>query len=122
MTRAPDDEAPLEGGPRRTHRPTTAERDAAAIELSRVRDEIDELDVRIVDLLNQRAVLGRDAGRAKRLAARRAVKDPEREREVLLRVAMRNAGPLSQADLLSIYRRIVAVTRTLETRDRTRNR
>ena len=57
-------------------------------------------------------------GPAKRLAGRRAIHDPEREREVLLRVAMGNAGPLAQADLLSIYRRIVAVTRTLETRDR----
>ncbi len=34
---------------------------------------------------------------------------------------MGNAGPLAQADLLSIYRRIVAVTRTLETRDRHRD-
>ena len=98
--------------------PTLAERDAAAGELARIRDRIDELDAAIVDLLNERATLGRDAGRAKHLAGRRAVKDPEREREVLLRVAMANPGPLSQADLLSIYRRIVAVTRGLESRDR----
>ena len=63
--------------------------------------------------------LGRSAGRAKHIAGRRAVRDPEREREVLLRVAMANAGPLTQADLLSIYRRIVAATRGLEARDRT---
>ncbi|HEX5829315.1 MAG TPA: chorismate mutase [Candidatus Limnocylindrales bacterium] len=99
-------------------RPTIAEREDAALELSRVRDRIDELDKRIVDLLNERAVLGRQAGRAKALAGRRAIRDPEREREVLLRVAMANAGPLSQADLLSIYRRIVSATRTLETKDR----
>lgn len=101
-------------------RPTDAEREAAARELAAVRDRIDELDRRIVDLLNERAVLGRAAGRAKHTAGRRAVKDPEREREVLLRVAMSNSGPLSQADLLSVYRRIVAVTRGLESRDRTR--
>lgn len=100
------------------HRPTTAEREDAALELARVRDRIDELDKRIVELLNERAALGRQAGRAKALAGRRAVRDPEREREVLLRVAMANAGPLSQADLLSIYRRIVSATRTLETKDR----
>ncbi len=106
----------------RTRRPapTDAERDAAAIELASIRDRIDELDKRIVELLNERAVLGRAAGHAKHTAGRRAIKDPEREREVLLRVAMSNAGPLSQADLLSIYRRIVAVTRGLESRDRTR--
>lgn len=100
------------------HRPTAAERDDAALELARVRDRIDELDKRIVELLNERAELGRQAGRAKLIAGRRAVHDPEREREVLLRVAMANRGPISQADLLSIYRRVVASTRTLETRDR----
>jgi chorismate mutase/prephenate dehydratase len=105
-------------GRRPTHRPTTAERDDAALELARIRDRIDELDTRIVTLLNERADLGRQAGRAKALAGRRAIRDPEREREVLLRVAMTNAGPLSQADLLSIYRRIVTATRTLEKKDR----
>ncbi len=99
--------------------PTATERDEAALELARIRDRIDELDKAIVELLNQRATLGRSAGRAKHLAGRRAVKDPEREREVLLRVAMANPGPLSQADLLAIYRRIVSVTRGLESRDRT---
>ena len=102
------------------HRPTTVERDDAAAELSRVRDAIDALDRDIVVLLNRRAELGRAAGRAKALAGRRAVHDPEREREVLLRVAMANGGPLSQADLLSIYRRVVAATRGVEHRDRDR--
>jgi len=100
------------------HKPTNAERDDAALELARVRDRIDELDKRIVELLNERAVLGRNAGRAKTLAGRRAIRDPEREREVLLRVAMANGGPLTQADLLSIYRRVVAATRTIEHKDR----
>ena len=101
-----------------TPKPTPAERDAAAAELADLRDRIDELDRRIVELLSERGELGRAAGRAKALAGRRAIHDPEREREVLLRVAMANRGPLSQADLLSIYRRIVATTRGLETRDR----
>ena len=46
----------------RPHRPTTAERDDAALELARIRDRIDELDKRIVELLNERAVMGRNAG------------------------------------------------------------
>jgi chorismate mutase len=53
-------------------------------------------------------------------AGRRAIRDAEREREVLLRVTMANAGPMPQADLLAIYRRLMAVTRALETRDRER--
>ncbi len=102
------------------HRPTSAEREDAAADLSQVRDEIDALDRRIVELLNQRAEMGRAAGRLKSRAGRRAVHDPEREREVLLRVAMANGGPLTQADLLSIYRRVVAATRGVEHRDRDR--
>jgi chorismate mutase/prephenate dehydratase len=104
-----------------TKRPkaTDADRAAAATELAAVRDRIDELDRQIVELLNERAELGRRAGRAKHTAGRRAVKDVEREREVLLRVAMANKGPIAQADLLSIYRRIVGATRGLEHRDRT---
>jgi chorismate mutase len=50
------------------------------------------------------------------------VRDAEREREVLLRVTMANPGPMPQADLLTIYRRLIAVTRALETRDRARAR
>ncbi len=101
-------------------RPTPAEREDAAAELSRVRDAIDDLDREIVAHLNRGTELGRAAGRAKALAGRRAVHDPERVREVLIRVAMANGGPLSQADLISIYRRIVAVTLSVEHRDRER--
>jgi len=106
------------GGGESGSRPSQLDRELAALELARTRDRIDELDRRIVELLNERAALGRIAGRAKRLAGRRAIKDPEREREVLLRVAMANPGPLAQTDLLSIYRRIVSATRGLESRDR----
>ena len=89
-------------------------------ELRRLRRKIDALDRKIVGLLNERAELGRDVGREKVAAGRRAIRDAEREREVLLRVTMANTGPLPQADLLAIYRRLMAVTRALETRDRAR--
>ena len=64
-------------------------------ELRRLRRRIDALDRRLVALLNERAELAREAGRAKRAAGRRAIRDAEREREVLLRVTMANAGPLA---------------------------
>ena len=89
-------------------------------ELRRLRRKIDALDRKIVGLLNERAELGRDVGREKAAAGRRAIRDAEREREVLLRVTMANTGPMPQADLLAIYRRLMAVTRALETRDRAR--
>ena len=89
-------------------------------ELRRLRRRIDALDRRIVALLNERAELAREAGRAKTAAGRRAIRDAEREREVLLRVSMANTGPLPQADLLALYRRLMAATRALEARDRDR--
>jgi chorismate mutase/prephenate dehydratase len=89
-------------------------------ELARLRKRIDALDRKIVGLLNERAELGRDVGREKVAAGRRPIRDAEREREVLLRVTMANTGPMPQADLLAIYRRLIAATRALEARDRSR--
>jgi len=91
-------------------------------ELRRLRRRIDALDRRIVSMLSERAELGREVGRAKIAAGRRAIRDAEREREVLLRVTMANTGPIPQADLLAIYRRLMAATRALEARDRERAR
>ena len=91
-------------------------------ELRRLRKKIDVLDRRLVAMLNERAELARDAGRAKRAAGYRAIRDVEREREVLLRVTIANEGPLAQADLLALYRRLFAATRALEARDRDRDR
>ena len=90
-------------------------------ELRRLRKRIDALDRRIVRLLNERAELARDVGRVKTATGRRAIRDPEREREVLLRVSIANDGPTPQADLLAIFRRLFAVARSLELRDRTRD-
>jgi len=94
--------------------------EAAAVELATIRARIDELDRELVTLLNERAEVARAAGRAKSAAGRRAIRDGGREREVLLRVAMANAGPLPQVDLLAIYRRLFRATRALEARDRER--
>ena len=98
-----------------------AERAAAETgEMRRLRRRIDAVDRRIVRLLNERAELARDVGRAKAAAGRRAVRDPEREREVLLRVSIANDGPTPQADLLAIFKRLFVVARSLERRDRRR--
>jgi chorismate mutase/prephenate dehydratase len=91
-------------------------------ELRRLRRRIDVLDRRIVALLNERARVAREAGRAKAEAGRTAIRDAQREREILLRVSMANEGPMPQADLLALYRRLFAVTRALEARDRARVR
>ena len=101
------------GGGRRGRPPSSPE-------LTRLRAEIDELDRRIVGLLNQRAELARSVGHEKAAIGRRAVRDREREREVLLRVSIANEGPMSQVDLLAIYRRLIAATLALEIAERER--
>ena len=101
-----------------TRRPTAP---VETPELRRLRRQIDALDRRIVALLNERAELARAAGRLKTIQGRRAIRDADREREVLLRVTMANQGPLGQADLLALYRRLMTATRALEARDRVRD-
>lgn len=95
---------------------------ASSPELARLRAEIDELDRRIVALVNQRAELVRAVGHEKAAIGRRAIRDRDREREVLLRVSIHNEGPTPQADLLAIYRRLIASARALEARERDRLR
>ena len=73
-------------------------------------------------LINERTTLAREVGHEKLAIGRRYVPDREREREVLLRVAMANAGPPPQADLLSIFRRLIASARALESAERDRLR
>jgi chorismate mutase/prephenate dehydratase len=97
-----------------------SKREPESLELRRLRQRIDALDRRIVGLLNERAELTREVGRAKAAAGWRAIRDGDREREVLLRVTMANQGPLPQADLLVIYRRLMAAARALEAGDRRR--
>ena len=89
--------------------------------LEQLRREIDELDRRIVGLLNERARKGREVGREKAALGWTTVRDSEREREVLLRVTIANEGPLPQDDLLAIYRRLIDATRALEERDEARH-
>jgi chorismate mutase / prephenate dehydratase len=89
-------------------------------ELNRLRAEIDELDRRIVGLLNERAELARAVAHEKAAIGRRAIRDRDREREVLLRVSIANEGPIAQVDLLAIYRRLIASARALEMAERAR--
>jgi chorismate mutase / prephenate dehydratase len=96
-----------------------AERRRDSPELRRLRRRIDALDRRIVRLLNERASLALVADSHKAAAGRSAVRDPVRERDVLDRVtAEASRGPLPVADLLGLYRRLIAATRRLQAESR----
>ena len=82
-------------------------------EIETLRSQIDDLDREIVKLLNRRARLGLEIGGAKARSGR-PVSDDDREREVLVRVAMANDGPLPQDALLALYRQLIATIKRLE--------
>jgi chorismate mutase len=86
------------------------------MEISDWRQKIDELDIEIVRLINERAQAARAIGELKR-AANLPVYEPRREQDVFNRVRAANQGPLPDSELLHVYERIIDVMRTLQRRD-----
>src|SRR5947208_2586405 len=83
-------------------------------DLAAARQEIDQLDVEIVGLLNQRAKLALRIGAAKN-ASQKATYAPDRDHQVLEHVkAAGTDGPLTAPQLTSIYRQVMAACRSLE--------
>ena len=86
------------------------------MDISDWRKKIDELDIEIVRLINQRAEAARAIGELKKTADL-PVYEPKREQDVFDRVRAANPGPLDDAELLHVYERIIDVMRTLQRRD-----
>jgi len=78
------------------------------------RRQIDALDGDLVSLLNQRASIACEIAVVK-VAAGLPAYDGRREGEVLLRVAQKNTGPLSEQSITAIFRSIIEETRRLGT-------
>ena len=81
-----------------------------------LRQKIDAMDEQIIRLISQRAEAAATIGHLKR-DADLPVYEPKREEEVFHHVRRLNPGPLSDADLLHVYERIIDVMRTLQRRD-----
>jgi chorismate mutase/prephenate dehydratase len=77
------------------------------------RKAIDDLDQRIVALLNERAHHAQAIGRAKAEQAAEAFA-PAREQQVFDRLRAANTGPLPDAALRAIYREVISACRALE--------
>jgi len=77
------------------------------------RKKIDELDRKLVELLNQRATFAREIGHLKQ-GMQSPITDPAREREIFENVRRNNRGPLPDRDLLNLYERILDIMRKLE--------
>ena|SRR5436309_3001367 len=77
------------------------------------RKQIDELDLRLVDLLNQRAKAAQEIGRLKR-NTRLPVYEPAREKLIFENVSKANKGPLPDGELRHVYERIIDVMRNIQ--------
>ncbi|MBI3895717.1 MAG: chorismate mutase [Acidobacteria bacterium] len=79
------------------------------------RKKIDEIDRRLVELLNERARCVAEIGQIKRQNGL-PVQEPNREREVLRQVLEANQGPLDDAALRRVFEQIVEEGRSLQRR------
>ena len=81
--------------------------------LDALRVRIDELDRRLVELLNERAAASLEIGRLKAGASGR-VYVPEREVMVYSNILSANRGPLPDSSLKAIYDKIIEESRLLQ--------
>jgi chorismate mutase/prephenate dehydratase len=87
---------------------------ATEAELRRLRRRIDALDRHIVKLLDERAALALAVDGHRAAAGGRTIRDAAREADVLRRVRAASVGPLPADDLVDLYRRLMTVTRRLQ--------
>jgi chorismate mutase / prephenate dehydratase len=82
-------------------------------ELASLRAEIDSIDDRLIALINERARTAQKVGAVKARQKKPAYA-PERERELLERLAERNQGPVPAHGLRLIYKEIISACLALE--------
>jgi chorismate mutase / prephenate dehydratase len=83
--------------------------------LSELRQRIDEVDGRLLELLGERGRLVLEVGALKH-ATNAPVWRPEREAQILRRLAERNPGPLPDVAIAAVWREVISGCRELERR------
>ncbi len=81
--------------------------------LKSLRNKVDSIDNNIIKLLNMRAQTTLNIARLKRKSGK-SVYSPDREREVLRKLAIINSGPLSSAAIEAIYREVMSCSLSLD--------
>jgi chorismate mutase len=87
--------------------------DEARKKLEEFRVVIDDVDRRIVDLINERTRIVENIGRVKR-EAQLAVYEPKREDQVFANITGCNQGPISNEAVRRIFERIIDEMRTIQ--------
>lgn len=83
-------------------------KDADSKRLSELRQQIDEIDATLVKLISERARAAQDVGSSKGFSKPVDFYRPEREAQVLRRVKELNAGPMSDEELLRLFKEIIS--------------
>ena len=85
------------------------------------RSRIDEIDRKLVELLNERSQCALEIGKIKR-GSGQPLYQPERERQVLDAAERANRGPLSEAAIRRLFERILDEARSVRARHHARAR
>ena len=76
--------------------------------LDALREQIDRIDREIQTLISERALCAKRVGEVKGLTSKASYYRPEREAQVLRGVVNRNEGPLSNEEMLRLFREIMS--------------
>lgn len=82
--------------------------------LKQFRDQIDQIDEQVLQLVNRRIELARSIGHIKSTLKQPAYYRPEREAQVLRRLQSLNSGPLEDNAVEALFREIMSITRGTE--------
>jgi chorismate mutase len=82
-------------------------------DLVRCREQIDSIDVKMMELLNERTKIVERIGSIKRALAM-PIYEPRREDQVLQNVLAHNRGPLEADAIRRVFERIMDEMRTLQ--------
>ena len=85
-------------------------------DIAELRQAIDEIDEKILDLINQRLSLANQIGEFKKQGDIQ-IRDSEREQEILNRLLVKNNGPIGSDGLRNIFKAIITEGRHVQRRD-----
>jgi chorismate mutase/prephenate dehydratase len=88
--------------------------------LKQIRDEIDSIDDSLAELLNYRAAKYEKLSKLKQQLVLSNY-SPQREKEIIERIANSNKRNLSSKDLIRIFERIIDVSRAIQKKNRNNN-
>lgn len=81
--------------------------------LKAARDKIDNVDVRILELINERTRIVEEIGRIKQ-EFQMAIYEPKREEQVFENITRNNHGPLPDDAVKRVFERIIDEMRTVQ--------